>query len=123
MERRQLGRSGLYVIDSLDALDVRRSSPRFQADNLVQNLDLLAALRQIAADKGCTLAQLSLAWILAQGDDVVPIPGTHQRIYLEENSRAMDIRLTGDELVAIAAAFPLAAVAGDRLADYSRIDR
>jgi aryl-alcohol dehydrogenase-like predicted oxidoreductase len=111
------------AIDGLDGHDMRRTSPRFQAENLARNLEMLAQVRQIAAGRGCTLAQLSLAWILAQGDDIVPIPGTDQRIYLEENARAAEIRLTDAELVAIAQAFPPDAVAGDRLADYSRIDR
>jgi diketogulonate reductase-like aldo/keto reductase len=81
------------------------------------------ALKALAADKGVTLAQLSLAWILARGDDIVPIPGTDQRRYLEENARAAEVQLTPDDLRRITEAFPPEAVAGERLADDSRIDR
>ena len=108
---------------TLDRHDFRRGNPRFQEANLARNLALLDSLRRLAADKGVTLAQLSLAWILTQGDDIVPIPGTDQRRYLEENAGAAEVRLSLDDLRRVAEAFPPEAVAGDRLADYSRIDR
>jgi aryl-alcohol dehydrogenase-like predicted oxidoreductase len=111
------------TIGSLDKHDFRRSNPRFEAANLARNLTMLEELKKVATDKGVTLAQLSLAWILAQGDDIVPIPGTDQRGYLEENAVAADIKLGEDDLRRIANAFPPEAVAGERLADYSRIDR
>jgi aryl-alcohol dehydrogenase-like predicted oxidoreductase len=111
------------TIGGLDVRDFRRSNPRFETPNLARNLALLEPLKRLAADKGITLAQLSLAWILAQGDDIVPIPGTDRRRYLEENAGAVEVRLGPQDLRRIAEAFPPEAVAGDRLADYSRIDR
>ena len=115
--------ASVETIASLDQHDFRRGNPRFQGANLARNLAMLEQLKQLAAAKGVTLAQLSLAWILAQGDDIVPIPGTDQRRYLEENALAAEIRLSEDDLRRIAEAFPPEAVAGERLADYSRIDR
>ena len=111
------------TIASLDKHDFRRGNPRFQEANLARNLAMLGRLKDLAAVKGITLAQLSLAWILAQGDDVVPIPGTDQVRYLEENALAAKVVLSSDELRRVAQAFPREAVAGERLADYSRIDR
>jgi aryl-alcohol dehydrogenase-like predicted oxidoreductase len=111
------------AIGGLDEHDFRRGNPRFQEANLARNLAMLEQLKQLAAEKGVTLAQLSLAWILAQGDDIVPIPGTDQRRYLEENALAAEVRLSDDDRRRIAEAFPPEAVAGERLADYSRIDR
>jgi aryl-alcohol dehydrogenase-like predicted oxidoreductase len=99
-------------VDDLDADDYRRHSPRFQGDNFQKNLDLVAVIERIAAAKGVTPAQLGLAWVLAQGDDVVPIPGTKQRARLEENVGALDVTLTGDDLAEIASALP--EPAGDR---------
>jgi aryl-alcohol dehydrogenase-like predicted oxidoreductase len=99
-------------IDDLDADDYRRHSPRFQGDNFQKNLDLVAVIERIAAGKGVTPAQLGLAWVLAQGDDVVPIPGTKKRSRLEENVGAVDVTLTGDDLAEIAGALP--EPAGDR---------
>jgi aryl-alcohol dehydrogenase-like predicted oxidoreductase len=81
-------------VEDLDQDDWRRSSPRFQGENFQRNLDLVAKIEQIAGRKGCTPAQLALAWVLAQGDDIVPIPGTKRRKYLEENLGALDVRLT-----------------------------
>jgi len=111
------------VVDRLDANDFRRGNPRFQPENLPRNLELLEKLKHIAAGKGVTLAQLAIAWILARGDDIVPIPGTGHVRYLEENARAADITLGPEDLARIDRAFPPEAVAGDRLADWSRIDR
>ena len=100
--------------DDLAADDYRRHTPRFQGDNFQKNLDLVAAVERIAADKGCTSAQLALAWVIAQGEDVVPIPGTKRRRYLEENAAAADVRLTPDDLRRLDAAFPTGAAAGER---------
>ncbi|POR40599.1 aldo/keto reductase [Methylobacterium sp. V23] len=96
--------------------DYRRTSPRFQGENFQKNLDLVAEIRAIAADKGCTPAQLALAWVLAQGEDIVPIPGTKRRKYLEENLGALDVSLTADDLARINAAVPSGAAAGTRYA-------
>jgi aryl-alcohol dehydrogenase-like predicted oxidoreductase len=93
-------------IDDLDADDYRRVSPRFTGENFQRNLDLVGIVERLAADKGVTPAQLGLAWVLAQGDDVVPIPGTKRRERLEENVGAVDVRLSDDELAEIADALP-----------------
>ncbi|GAA1515867.1 aldo/keto reductase [Dactylosporangium maewongense] len=84
-----------------DPSDFRRVNPRFQGENFQRNLDLVAEVRALAAAKGVTPAQLALAWVLAQGDDVVPIPGTKRRPYLEQNVAALDVPLTADDLAAI----------------------
>ncbi|MEV0129488.1 aldo/keto reductase [Dactylosporangium sp. NPDC050688] len=84
-----------------DPSDFRRHNPRFQGENFQRNLDLVAEVRSLAEAKGVTPAQLALAWVLAQGDDVVPIPGTKRRSYLEQNVAALDIVLTPDDLAAI----------------------
>ena len=94
--------------------DYRRNSPRFQGENFAKNLQLVAKVVDLAARKGVTAGQLALAWVLAQGDDMVPIPGTKRIKYLEENVRAADIALTPEELAAIAAIIPRGAVSGDR---------
>lgn len=103
--------------------DMRRSLPRFQGDNFRRNLDLVARLEEIAAAKGRTAPQIALAWLLAQGDDVAPIPGTKRRARLEENLVAAEIELTAADLAAIDAVFPAEAAAGSRYADMSAIDR
>ncbi|MCY0875746.1 MAG: aldo/keto reductase [Firmicutes bacterium] len=94
--------------------DYRRNSPRFQGDNFARNLDLVARIREIASEKGCQPSQLALAWLLAQGDDIVPIPGTKRRTYLEENIGALSLTLTADDLARIAQAAPQGVAAGDR---------
>ncbi len=94
--------------------DYRRSTPRFQGENFQKNLDLVAAVERLAAARGCTASQLALAWVLSRGDDIVPIPGTKRRKYLEENVGALDVRLTSDDVAAIDAAFPPGAAAGER---------
>lgn len=113
-----LGRGFLTAtIKSLDALlpkDRRRDHPRFNPDNIVRNAELLAPIEKIAADRRCTAAQVALAWVHAQGEDIVPIPGTKRRSYLEANAAAFDIRLTREEIAALAAAFPLGVTAGTR---------
>jgi len=106
-------------IKSLDDLapdDFRRTNPRFSGDNFQKNLDLVAAVAAIAADKGVTAAQLALAWVLAQGEDLVPIPGTRRIATLEQNVAAADIVLTADDLARIEAVFPRDAAAGQRYA-------
>jgi aryl-alcohol dehydrogenase-like predicted oxidoreductase len=98
--------------DDLDASDFRRNGPRFTGENLDANLKLAAKVAEIAQGKGVTPAQLALAWVLAQGDDIVPIPGTKRRTYLEENAAAVDIELTPEDLAQIEAELP--EVAGER---------
>jgi aryl-alcohol dehydrogenase-like predicted oxidoreductase len=100
--------------DDLAADDYRRMSPRFQGENFGKNLDLVARVEEIAAEKRCRPSQLALAWVLAQGDDIVPIPGTKRVAYLEENVGALDVRLTRDDLARIAAVMPPGAAAGLR---------
>jgi len=100
--------------DDLPEDDFRRRSPRFQGENFAKNLELVERVRQIAAEKGVQASQLALAWALAQGDDIVPIPGTAQRKHLEENVAALDIVLTADDLRRIDAAAPKGATAGPR---------
>ncbi len=102
--------------DDFDTDDYRRSSPRFQGEAFQQNLDLVDAVSAIAAEKGCTPAQLALAWVLAQGDDIVPIPGTKHRKYLEQNLDALDITLSPDDLSRIDGVMPRGAAKGTRYA-------
>jgi aryl-alcohol dehydrogenase-like predicted oxidoreductase len=109
--------------DDLAEDDFRKHSPRFQGDNFQRNLDLVAQVEAIAAEKGCTPAQLALAWVLAQGDDIVPIPGTTRVAHLEENVASLDVALTADDLARLEAAFPKGATAGDRYADMSAVNR
>ena len=87
--------------DELDPDDYRRNTPRFQGENFQKNLDLVREIEVLAREKGCTPAQLALAWVLAQGDDIAPIPGTKRRKYLEENVGALDVRLSADDLARI----------------------
>ena len=113
-----LGRGFLTTtIKGLDALlpkDRRRDQPRFSADNLKRNVDLLKPIEQIAGAHRCTPAQVVLAWLLAQGRDIVPIPGTKRRSYLEQNAAAADIKLAADEVRLLSQAFPIGAAAGTR---------
>jgi aryl-alcohol dehydrogenase-like predicted oxidoreductase len=101
-------------IDDLAPDDYRRNSPRFQGENFAKNFQLLDEVNSLAREKGCTASQLALAWVLARGEDIVPIPGTKRRKYLEENVRAVDVRLTPDELARIDRALPPGAAAGTR---------
>ena len=94
--------------------DYRRASPRFQGENFQKNLDLLRKVEEIAKEKGCTPSQLALAWVLAQGEDIVPIPGTKRRKYLEENAAALDVKLTPEDMRRLAEAFPHGAASGQR---------
>jgi aryl-alcohol dehydrogenase-like predicted oxidoreductase len=100
--------------DDLPADDYRRSSPRFQGNNFQRNLDLVKRVEQIATEKGCTPSQLALAWVLAQGDDIAPIPGTKRRKYLEDNVGAINMRLSADDLRRIEEVFPSGAASGER---------
>jgi aryl-alcohol dehydrogenase-like predicted oxidoreductase len=105
--------------------DYRRASPRFQGANFAKNLALVERVKAIAAEIGCSTSQLALAWVLAQGEDIVPIPGTKRRKYLEENVGALDVRLSPAHLAALSAAFPLHAAAGERYpaASMAALDR
>ncbi len=94
--------------------DYRRSSPRFQGENFAKNLQLALRIKDFAADVGCTPGQLALAWVLAQGEDVIPIPGTKRRKYLEENVGALGVTLTGEQLRELSSVFPPDVAAGDR---------
>jgi aryl-alcohol dehydrogenase-like predicted oxidoreductase len=94
--------------------DYRRSTPRFQGENFSKNMALVAKVKVLAEEIGCTPAQLALAWVLAQGDDLVPIPGTKRRRYLEENAAAVDLALTPGQLAELEAVFPRGAAAGTR---------
>ena len=94
--------------------DQRRSQPRFQGENFTRNLALVQRIGELAARKGCTPAQLALAWVLAQGDDIIPIPGTRRIRNLDENLGALDVKLSVNELAVIEQAFPASAVAGTR---------
>jgi aryl-alcohol dehydrogenase-like predicted oxidoreductase len=94
--------------------DFRRNSPRFQGENFERNLAVVERIRQLADQKGVTPGQLAIAWVLAQGDDIVPIPGTKRRRYLEENLGALDVRLTPDELAGIEEISPRGVASGDR---------
>jgi aryl-alcohol dehydrogenase-like predicted oxidoreductase len=94
--------------------DFRRNSPRFQGENFQRNLDLVERVREVAQEKGVTTGQLALAWLLHQGDDIVPIPGTKRREYLEENAAAADIELSGEDLQRIEEAAPVGVAAGER---------
>ncbi len=110
-------------VEDLAENDFRRQNPRFQGDNFEKNLRLVDEVRQMAWAKGVESAQLALAWVLAQGDDVVPIPGTKRRVYLEQNVEADDIRLTDDELRRIDEVLPVGAAAGDRYGDMTPVHR
>lgn len=103
-------------IEDLASDDFRRQSPRFQGENFQRNLDLVTRVQAMAKEKDCTPAQLALAWLLAQGDDIVPIPGTKRRRYLEENMGALNVRLTPADLSRIDEVAPRGVTAGDRYA-------
>lgn len=105
--------------DDFAADDYRRGSPRFQGENFAKNLKLVDKVRTLATDKGCTPAQLALAWVLAQGSHIVPIPGTKRVQYLEENVGALKVALNAHDLAEIDAAFPLDAAVGERYASAS----
>jgi aryl-alcohol dehydrogenase-like predicted oxidoreductase len=110
-------------IDDLAEDDFRRHNPRFQGDNFAKNLELVDRVREIADEKGVTAGQLALAWVLHQGEDIAPIPGTKRVAYLEENVAATEIELSTDDLRRIDEAAPHGAAAGERYPDMSSIDR
>jgi len=110
-------------VDDLAADDFRRHSPRFQGENFARNLALVDRVKELAAGKGITPSQLALAWLLAQGEDIVPIPGTKRRTYLEENTDALSIRLSAQDLARIEEAAPKGAAAGERYPDMSSVNR
>lgn len=122
-----LGRAFLTAkVKSADVLatdDFRRRGPRFQDENLEKNLALLAPIEALAKEKSATPAQIALAWVMAKGDDVVPIPGTKRRTYLEENLAATEIRLSAAEVAGLDSAVPLGATAGARYPDMSSVNR
>ena len=113
----------IHSVDDLEASDFRRANPRFQGENFQKNLDLVERVEELAASKGCTAAQIALAWVLAQGEDIVPIPGTTRVKNLEENVSALDVELSDEELRDLEAVFPKGAAAGDRYVDMSAINR
>ena len=100
--------------DDLEADDYRRFSPRFQGENFQKNLDLVARVESLAKEKNCTPGQLALAWLLAQGEDIIPIPGTKRRTYLEENAGALNVKLSSDDLRRIDEVAPRGAASGLR---------
>ena len=107
-----------HRFEDLPADDYRRNTPRFQGENFQKNLDLVHRVEQIAQQKRCKPSQLALAWVLSRGDDIVPIPGTKRRKYLEENVAALDVRLTADDLRRIDEVFPPDAAAGQRYPEH-----
>jgi aryl-alcohol dehydrogenase-like predicted oxidoreductase len=103
--------------------DFRRHNPRFQGDNLRKNLELVDRVTRVAEELGVKPGQVALAWVLAQGDDVVPIPGTKRRTYLQENIDAVNVKLSEDEIQALNEAAPRGATAGERYGDMTFIRR
>ncbi len=108
-------------IDDLPEGDFRRVNPRFEGENFGRNLELVARVEEIAAEKGVEAGQLALAWVLAQGEDVVPIPGTKRLAYLEQSAAAA-VELSPEDLRRLDAVAPLGAVVGDRYADMSPLN-
>jgi aryl-alcohol dehydrogenase-like predicted oxidoreductase len=103
--------------------DFRRGNPRFRGENFNRNLELVERVDELAAEKDVTPGQLALAWVLVQGDDIVPIPGTTRVRHLEENVAAVELELTDDDLRELESVFPMGAAAGERYADMSTVDR
>ena len=103
--------------------DWRRNSPRFQGENFRKNLEVVRRVEEIALAKGATASQIALAWLLHQGDDIVPIPGTKQRKYLQENAAALEVKLSVEELQGIDMAFPQGIASGNRYPDMSTVNR
>jgi len=108
--------------EELPAGDFRKGNPRFQGENFARNMAIVTRVRELADAKGATPAQLALAWVMARGDDVVPIPGTKRVRYLEENVAATEIELTGEDMLQLEDAAPVGAAAGERYPDMSSID-
>jgi aryl-alcohol dehydrogenase-like predicted oxidoreductase len=109
--------------DDLAEDDFRKRHPRMSGENVERNRTLAERVRELAEQKGCTPAQLALAWVLARGRDVVPIPGTKRRTYLEQNAAASEVELGENELRELDDAFPPGVAAGDRYADMSSVGR
>ena len=115
--------SGEYkTLDDFPTNDFRRMNPRFQGDNFARNLEVVEQVKSIAAEKGVTPSQLALAWVLARGEDIVPIPGTKRRKYLDENTAAIKIKLSAADLDRIEKVAPKGFAAGDRYPDMSAIE-
>jgi aryl-alcohol dehydrogenase-like predicted oxidoreductase len=110
-------------VDDLEAGDFRRNNPRFQGENFARNLETVVKVEQIATEKGCTPAQLALAWVLAQAQDIVPIPGTKRAKYLDENIAAATIELSDEDLKRLNEVAPVGFAEGNRYADMSTINR
>ena len=110
-------------VEDLEAGDFRRDNPRFQGENFQKNLELVERVEELAAAEGCTAAQIALAWVVVQGDDMVPIPGTTRVKNLEENVAALEVGLTADDLRDLDPVFPKGAAAGDRYPDMSPVHR
>jgi aryl-alcohol dehydrogenase-like predicted oxidoreductase len=100
--------------DDLDEGDFRKMSPRFKREAFESNMELVRVVEEIAEDKDALPAQVALAWVLAKGDDIVPIPGTKRQTYLEQNVGALDVELSGDEVERLDEAFPIGAAEGER---------
>jgi len=113
----------LTTPDDFGPDDFRRSNPRFRGDNFARNLQLVARVTEMAARQDCTPGQLALAWLLAQGDDVVPIPGTKRRRSLDENVGALEVTLSAEDLATIDELLPVGAAAGPRYEDMSHLDQ
>ena len=107
--------------DDLAPDDWRRNMPRFQGENFQKNLDLVTKAQEIAKERGISAGQLALAWVLAQGEDIVPIPGTRRQKHLQENIAALDVVLTGDDIARLEEVAPLGATAGNRYPDMSNV--
>jgi aryl-alcohol dehydrogenase-like predicted oxidoreductase len=110
-------------LDDLEPSDYRRKSPRFAGENFQKNLDLVKRIEELAREKGVTPSQLALAWVLHRGEDIVPIPGTKHVKYLEENVKALDVKLSADDLQRIDEVAPVGVAAGERYPDMSTVNR
>jgi aryl-alcohol dehydrogenase-like predicted oxidoreductase len=110
-------------VEDLEENDFRRLNPRFQGENFQKNLELVERVEELATAKNCSAAQIALAWVMAHGEDIVPIPGTTRVKNLEENVASLDIELTDDDLRDLDAVFPKGAAAGDRYPDMSPVNR
>ena len=121
-----LGRGALTgaikKLDDLETTDFRRNNPRFQGDNLEKNLEMISVLEAVANEQGVTPSQIALAWVSAQGRDIVTIPGTKRVRYIEQNAAAQAIELSADDLDRLSTAFPVGATQGDRYPDMSRVN-
>ena len=111
------------TIEDLAADDYRRLDPRFQGENLERNVDVVTRVHEMAREMGCSPAQLALAWVLAQGDDIVPIPGTKRLHYLEENLAALELALSTDDLRRLDEVAPMGVTSGDRYGDMTGVNR